>query len=415
MVKHNEVVGELRYLLVLDAAAGGLFYVIHDWMRSLGLPEPVKHTYACVLSLTRTRGHIPTSARTVAKLVGKSERTVRKHFEHILSAGLWEVIPHNRVEGSEYRRGVNEYTFLWHPAMPAQLRGAALLGDEAVRVLGDMVPRPAGDASDTSQRDACTTDPPVARDSIPLSSATGLLSNSEELSKQAGKSKIVDLVLTPSLRAELERVLPGRVEEVLQVLRGAVDPLDPDRTKVTDILALRLLIVRMERGDVTNPIGLLRAKLIPEAEQRVVESTAFLARLRELVLAKDRALPSCRSGFAMLRLLLEREKAFGEYQTRHLELLGSEPSDVDELPAIEGRLGEAVIRAAKAQSRLKRAIQSNDGIAQNESKGVLDTTERELDKLLKESSNGAVSTGPSTRNAEVRCVGRPGDSSEPEP
>jgi hypothetical protein len=188
--------------------------------------------------------------------------------------------------------------------------------------------------------------------------------------------------LPEALRRELIRLAPEHAADCWQLFQAVAESGDTDRTRLVTIIALKMLVCRIEQGNVQHPPGLLRMKLIPEAESKVDATLEELAALRATVLDADATLIGACSGFQLIRQLRARDLAARAYSARHLDALGAAPPEVTGLDATSS-LGSTIKDAHLAIARERIARGRGDALAENRAAEDLHRIERTLDELLK--------------------------------
>lgn len=142
------------------------------------------------------------------------------------------------------------------------------------------------------------------------------------------------------------------------------------------ILALRKLIGRCERSDVTNPAGLLRACITDDALREEPTATEELARLRTELAHYDEAIPRCRSGFDVIRLMRKRD----------VERRASEGGDDGEPVATpcadHPDLAEPIAEVARLLELLREAKERDDALAVRRVEEGLLRLENTIDEVL---------------------------------
>jgi DNA-binding transcriptional ArsR family regulator len=365
--------GDLRPVPSVLNKAPRRFYVVEPWMYALGLGRAEVQTYACVISFVRA--HLRTGAPDIAEAVGRGERTVRRHLSAIEAAGLWVVQRRGQLRGTTYMQGANSYLPLWHPAMGEALRGESYRGGHRMRVIREQPPRDvARHVRDTGIRELA-----VVPGASSLTATSPLLMNAENNCKQAGISALdTRHAVSTDLRRELDQLSPHVAADCFRVLDERLGGHEPELAKRAAALAVRKLVARVRQGNVANPAGLLRARLVDEAIDEVTEASgdhgegaAELARLSEAVLATP-------SAFVAVQRMRERYNVARTVHEHREDAATWAPS-----PPGEPELAEVFGEVAKLLRCERAAIRRDDGEAKSAIGEQLIKLEPRLVQLLR--------------------------------
>jgi hypothetical protein len=359
MTTPNSTIHLPRHLLRLVRFKGTRFVILYEWMTELPLKPPTVLTYASLVSLKTAK--MKTRAADVGTFVQRTTRSVRRHLGELERARL--IVRRARYE--RQRRVANAYDLLWHPAMPADLRGARYVAD----VSGQ------GDPSDSDREDVA--------DQQGLSPASAQFRNASGSAEHAGNSSAtLEGELPPELREALAKAVPGQFPDCLRVAHEGCAALDPDHARRVRLIALRKLIDRSERSELINPAGLLRACLVPDALNEVQAITEGCSRLRDDIARGDLRLVRARSGFAVLRAMRKRALDVRSYVAQHQAAFGTGPDDVPRPCANDPELSEILAEVDKLQELVRAARERDDVSRANAAEEGLHRLERSLDQLI---------------------------------
>lgn len=359
MTTPNSTIHLPRHLLRLVRFKGMRFVILYEWMTQLPVKPPTVLTYASLVSLKTA--NMKMRATDVGTFVQRTTRSVRRHLGELERAGL--IVRRARYE--KQRRVANVYDLLWHPAMPADLRGARYVAE----VSGQ------GDPSDSAREDVA--------DQQGLSPASTQFRNASGSAEQAGNSvATLEAELPPDLRDALAKAMPGYLPDCLRVALDGCADLDPDHARRVRLIALRRLLDRSERSELINPAGLLRACLVPDALNEEQAITEACARLRDDILRGDVRLVRARSGFAVLRAMRKRALDVRSYVAQHKAAFGAEPDDVPRPCADDPELSAILTEVEKLQELVRVARERDDMSRANLAEESLHRLERSLDQLI---------------------------------
>jgi DNA-binding transcriptional ArsR family regulator len=348
-----------QHLLRLVRLKGMRFVILYEWMTELPLKPRVVLTYASLVSLSTAR--MRTRAVDVGDFVQRTPRSVRRHLGELERAGL--IVRRARYEGR--RRTANAYDLLWHPAMPTALKGARYVAGVTGRV------------------DPGDTDDPDADDQRGMSPVSTQFRNAAGSEKHASNSPVTsEEDLPEALRDALTKAAPGQVDDCLRVIREACSALDADHRRRVRLIALRRLLDRCERREPANPVGLLRACLVPDALNTVQATTETCRRLRDAIARSDTQLERARNGFALVRAMRKRALDVRTYVAQHVAAFGVEPADLPCACPNDPELAKLLAEVERLQDLVRTARERNDAAAANRAEEGLHRLERSLDQLI---------------------------------
>ena len=348
-----------RHLLRLVRLKGMRFILLYEWMTRLPVKPAHVLTYAGLVSLKTAQ--MNTRVSDLAVFAQRGSRSVRRHLGELERAGLVR----RRARYNGRRRTANAYDLLWHPAMPAELRGGRYVGGGTEE--GDAGVSPSEDIRGLSEG----------------TRASSQFRNAEGSDQQAGKSECVDEDLPVDVREALARAVPGQVDDCRRVVREATKALAPDQARRVSVLALRKLMARCERAQPSNPAGLLRACLLPEAMNNADAHSNACLRMREQIKSIDEQLQASRNGFSALHTMRKRALDVRTYVAQHLGVFGAEPGDIPPPCADDPELGRILSEVEQLQELVRGARERDDPTDANRAEEGLHRLERVLDELLR--------------------------------